>query len=65
MLAARDLLCLEPGGTAWDEAWILLSICKEGSTPAETEDQSDEKTVSLPSFNVLKQKYLKFIQSCQ
>lgn len=31
-LAARDLLCLELGRTAWEEAWILLSI--DGSTPA-------------------------------
>lgn len=35
VLGARDLLCLEPGWTAWEEAWILLSICSEGSTPAE------------------------------
>ena len=34
VLAARDL-CLEPGRTAWEEAWILLSICRDGSTPAE------------------------------
>lgn len=33
VLPARDLLCLAPGRRAWEEAWILLSICREGSTP--------------------------------
>lgn len=37
-LAALDLFCLETGITAWQEVWILLSICRDGSTPAEKED---------------------------
>ncbi len=64
VLAARDLLCLEPGRTAWEEAWILLSICREGSTPAQRQDQSRERTVYnrtetkiISSFNARKQKY--------
>lgn len=40
VFAARDLLCLELGRTAWEEAWILLSICREGSTPAQRHDRN-------------------------
>lgn len=43
VLAARVLLCFEPG-RAWEDACILLSICREGSTPAERQDQSKGQT---------------------
>lgn len=39
VLAARDLLFLETGRRAWVVAWILLSICREGFTPAERQHQ--------------------------
>lgn len=57
VLAGRDLLCLELGRTAWEDVWILLSICREGSTPADKENQNKLQTKTSWSNAYQYQKY--------